>query len=146
GLPVKIRPDAILLEENFGFNAIISFKTTSATSVETFLRDCAKYQYELSEGMYLKVASEVTGRKFTATLMVMIQTVIPFQVAVLFWDAEDLQVGKYKYAQALDIVKQCKDTNSWLGFDAKAEEGAHGIIQSKLPDYIKLELLPQYIP
>lgn len=146
GLKVKIRPDGLLLEENFGINAILSVKTTCATSVEAFMRDCAKFRYELSEGMYLKVASEVTGRKFTATVMIMAQTTIPFQVAVFYWDAEDLQVGKYKYAQAMDIVRQCRDANAWPGFDAKAEAGAHGIIQCKLPAYIKSELLPQYLP
>ena len=146
GLKVKIRPDGLLLEENFGINAILSVKTTCATSVEAFMRDCAKFRYELAEGMYLKVASEVTGRKFTATLMIMAQTTLPFQVAVFYWDAEDLQVGKYKYAQAMDIVKRCMEANTWPGFDAKAESGAYGIIQCKLPDYIKSELLPQYLP
>lgn len=146
GLKVKIRPDGMLLEENFGINAILSVKTTNATSVEAFMRDCAKYRYELAEGMYLKVASDITGRTFTATVMIMAQTVIPFQVAVFYWNAEDLEVGKYKYAQAMDIVKQCRETDFWPGFDAKAEEGAHGIIQCKLPEYIKAELLPQYLP
>lgn len=146
GLKVKIRPDGLLLEENFGLNAILSVKTTSATSVEAFMRDCAKFRYELAEGMYLKVASEITGRKFTATLMVMAQTVIPYQVAVFYWDAEDLEIGKYKYAQALDIVSQCRAANHWPGFDAKAEAGAYGIIQAKLPSYIRSELLPQYLP
>ncbi len=146
GLQVKIRPDGILLAEDFGVNAILSVKTTSATSVDAFVADCARYRYELSEGMYLKVASEITGRPFTATLMLMIQNVIPFQMALLFWDAEDLQIGKYKYTQALDIVKACRDANSWPGFDALAEEGAFGIIQTKLPDYIKAEVKPQYLP
>lgn len=146
GLQVKIRPDGMLLAEDFGINAILSVKTTSALSVDAFIADCARYRYELSEGMYLKVASEITGRPFTATLMLMIQSVVPFQMALLFWDAEDLQIGKYKYAQALDVVKQCRDANSWLGFDALAEEGAFGIIQTKLPSYITAELKPQYLP
>lgn len=145
GLRVKIRPDGLLLEENFGINAILSIKTTSAPSVEAFYRDCAKFRYELSEGMYLKVASEITGRPFTATLMLMIQNVAPFQMALLFWDAEDLQIGKYKYAQAMDIVKQCRDAKRWDGFDALAEAGSFGIIQCKLPSYIKNELSLQYV-
>ena len=91
GLQVKIRPDGMLLAEDFGINAILSVKTTSASSVDAFIADCARYRYELSEGMYLKVASEITGRPFTATLMLMIQNVVPFQIALLFWDAEDLQ-------------------------------------------------------
>lgn len=145
-LPVKIRPDGIILSESLGVNLIVSVKTTSATSVETFLRDCAKYRYELAEGMYLDVASEITGRPFSGTLMIMAQTVMPYQVAAIYWDAEDLQIGKYKYRQALDIVKQCTDADSWPGFDSKAESGSYGIIQGKLPDYIKSELLPQYLP
>lgn len=146
GLKVKIRPDGLLLEENFGLNAILSVKTTSATSVEAFMRDCAKFRYELAEGMYLKVASDITGRHFSGTVMIMAQTVLPYQVAVLYWDAEDLEIGKYKYAQALDIVSQCQAANHWPGFDAKAEAGAYGIIQCKLPTYIRAELLPQYLP
>lgn len=146
GMRVKIRPDGMLLEENFGINAILSIKTTNAASVPAFYNECAKYRYELSEGMYLKVASEITGRPFTATLMVMIQNTAPFQIALIFWDAEDLQIGKYKYVQALDTVKRCRATGSWPCFDALAEEGAYGIIQGKLPSYIKSELLPQYLP
>lgn len=145
-LKVKIRPDGLLLKENFGINAILSVKTTCANSVEAFMRDCAKFRYELAEGMYLDVASQITGRDFTATVMIMAQTVMPYQVAVFYWDAEDLQIGKYKYAQALDMVRQCMESGSWPGFDAKAEAGAHGIIQCKLPAYIRSELLPQYLP
>ena len=36
GLEVKIRPDGLLLEENFGFNGVLSVKTTSAKSLRGF--------------------------------------------------------------------------------------------------------------
>lgn len=146
GLKVKIRPDCMLLEEQVGANIILSVKTTSATSVDAFMRDAAKYRYHMAEGMYLQVASEITGRKFTGTLMLVAQTVIPYQCFLLWFDAEDLSCGKYLYNQAIDIVKQCKDNNSWPGFESFAEEDAHGIIQAKFPAYIKSELKPQYIP
>lgn len=146
GLKVKIRPDCMLLEEQVGANIILSVKTTSATSIEGFMRDAARFRYELAEGMYLQVASHITGRKFTGTLMLIAQTVIPYQCALLWLDAEDLECGKYKYQQAIDIVKNCKDTDSWPGFEAYAEEGASGIIATKFPSWIKAELKPQYIP
>lgn len=146
GLKVKIRPDCMLLEEQVGANIILSVKTTSATSIDAFMRDAAKYRYELAEGMYLQVASEITGRKFTGTLMLIAQTVIPYQCALIWLDAEDLACGKYKYQQAIDIVKQCKDTDNWPGFEAYAEDGASGIIQARFPSWIKSELKPQYIP
>lgn len=146
GLKVKIRPDCILFEEQFGANIILSVKTTSATSIDAFMRDAAKYRYELAEGMYLQVASEITGRRFTGTLMLVAQTVIPFQCALLWLSAEDLECGKYKYAQAIDVVRQCKETDSWPGFECYAEEGAFGIIQPRFPEWIKSELKPQYVP
>lgn len=146
GQKVKIRPDCILLEEQVGANIILSVKSTCATSIDAFMRDAAKFRYELAEGMYLQVASEITGRKFTGTLMLVAQTCIPFQCALIWLDAEDLACGKYKYQQAIDIVKQCKDTDSWPGFEAYAEEGSNGIIQARFPQWIKAELKPQYIP
>ena len=146
GLKVRIRPDCMLLEEQVGANIILSVKSTCATSIDAFMRDAAKFRYELAEGMYLQVASEITGRKFTGTLMLIAQTCIPFQCALIWLDAEDLAIGKYKYNQAIDIVKQCKDSNSWPGFEAYAEDGASGIIQARFPAYIKAELKPQYIP
>ena len=146
GLKVKIRPDCMLLEEQVGANIIMSVKTTSATSIEGFMRDAAKYRYDLAEGMYLQVASEITGRKFTGTLMLVAQTVIPYQCFLLWLDAEDLAVGKYKYHQAMDIVRQCKEADSWPGFESYAEEDASGVILAKFPAWTRLELKPQYIP
>lgn len=137
GLKVKIRPDGMLLAENFGIDAILSVKTTSAVSLRQFYSDCAKFKYDLAEGMYLEVASAITGRPFTATLMLMIQSVSPYGVAFLFWDPNDLEVGKKKYREAMETVKRCRDANRWPGFDSEAEEGAFGIIRAKLPDYIK---------
>lgn len=146
GLKVKIRPDCMLLEEQVGANIIMSVKTTSATSIEGFMRDAAKYRYDLAEGMYLQVASEITGRKFTGTLMLVAQTCIPYQCFLLWLDAEDLACGKYKYRQAMDIVSRSKATDSWPGFETYAEEDASGIIQAKFPAWTRMELKPQCIP
>lgn len=145
GQKVKIRPDALLLSEDIGVNAIVSIKSTAATTIEGFTADAAKYRYELSEGMYLDVASQITGRQFTATIMIMAQTVIPFQIAVFYWSAEDLQIGKYKYRQAIDTIAECAANKSYPGFEVNASAGSLGIIEMKLPDWIKREIAPKYI-
>jgi len=146
GLKVKIRPDCMLLEEQIGANIILSVKSTSATSIEGYMRDAAKYRYDLAEGMYLQVASEITGRKFTGTLMLVAQTVMPYQCFLLWLDAEDLACGRYKYHQALDVVKQAKKRDCWPGFETYAEDDASGIIQVRFPAWTRMELKPQYIP
>lgn len=145
GLPVKIRPDGLQLEENIGCNAIISFKTTSAEDVDKFAYDAAKFQYQMAEGMYLEVASQVTGRKFNAVICVMLQTVEPFLPAVFMYHPEDLQNGRYRYRCAMADAQKCLEAKSFPGFDAKAEFGDMGIIQLALPEWSKRELKPMDI-
>lgn len=142
GLKVRVRPDFFNIEENIGVNAVISLKTTSADNIGKFAYDCAKFRYELSEGMYQEVMSHVTGRNFNTTIMIMLQTVQPYDVAVLYWQPDDLQNGKYKYRYALSIVKDCFDKKIFPGFDALAEDGACGIIDFSLPEWSKKILHP----
>lgn len=142
GLPVKVRTDSFNIKENIGVDAIISFKTTSAQNVSKFLYDTAKFQYELSEGMYQKVVSDVTGRKFNVTITIMLQTVPPYLPAVFWWNAEDLANGKYKYRFALDTAKECIDKSQYPGFDALAESGNMGIINLQQPEWTKKEIHP----
>jgi hypothetical protein len=142
GLKVKVRPDAFNTEENIGVNAIISFKTTAAADMGKFIYDSAKFKYELSEGMYQEVMSNVTGRNFNVTIMVVLQTVAPYLPAVFFWDAEDLVNGKYKYRYALDTIKDCQDKGLYPGFESLAESGHYGIIQMKQPGWAEKLLSP----
>lgn len=142
GLDVRVRPDYFNVEENIGVNAVISFKTTRADDLGKFYYDCAKLKYELSEGMYQEVMSSITGRNFNTTIMIMLQTVEPYDVAVLFWAPDDLANGKYKYHYALSIVKDCFEKKWFPGYDAKAEEGARGIIDMQLPEWSRKMLHP----
>ncbi len=140
GLKVKIRPDCLLLEEQVGANLILSVKTTSASTLDGFMRDAAKYRYELAEGMYLEVAGAVTGRKFTGTLMLVAQTVIPYQCALLWLDPEDLETGKRKYRRALETVRKAREADFWPGFECYAEPDSEGIVRARFPSYIRAEL------
>lgn len=142
GLDVKVRPDFFNIAENIGVNAVISFKTTRCDNIDHFIYNAASLKYELSEGMYQQVMSDITGRQFNVTIMIMMQTVAPYDVAVLWWDAEDLQLGKYKYENAIQTVKECFDQNWFPGFDALAEKDNYGIIDMKLPEWSLKELAP----
>lgn len=134
GLGVRIRPDGILLEENLGTNIIISVKTTSAQSVNLFMRDCIKHRYALAEGMYIDVATKATGRKFTGTLMIMAQTVEPYNVAAIYWSLDDLNAGLADYYRAIPIAKSVLETNEAPGFEILAEDDNLGIIESFIND------------
>lgn len=138
----RIRPDAMQFEENIGANTIISVKSTQAESLSHFFYQTAKYNYELTEGMYLEVASAVTGRDFNCVIMIMVQTVPPYEVAALVWNGEDLEIGKYKYRQALQTVAECRESGKYPGYDAYAESGHRGLIAMKQPEWNAKELHP----
>ncbi len=142
GKKVKIRPDAINFEENIGVNAIISVKTTSAQSLEAFYRDAAKLMYDMSEAMYLDVASNITGRKFNTVITIMLQTVAPFLPAVLWWNPEDLLAGKHKYLTALKKVQRCETLGMWPGFEDEVGMFTSGIIDMQLPEWSKKIIQP----
>ncbi|WP_438423223.1 PD-(D/E)XK nuclease-like domain-containing protein [Aquimarina macrocephali] len=142
GLDVKVRPDAMQFAENIGENAIISVKSTSCESLSHFYYHTAKFSYELSEGMYQEVASQVTGRDFNTTIMIMLQTVAPFGVAVMVWNGEDIEIGKYKYHQALQTAYECELSGEYPTYDAFSEEGNLGLIDMKQPSWNAKELQP----
>jgi len=142
GLKVRIRPDAIQFEENIGCNAIISVKSTRAESLSHYYYQSAKLCYEHGEGMYQEVASGVTGRDFNCTINIIFQTIAPFGVAVLIWNPEDIEIGKYKYRQALQIAKECEEKRLYPGYDTYAESGHLGLIGMKQPTWNSKELFP----
>jgi hypothetical protein len=142
GLKVKVRPDAIQFKENIGENAIISVKSTGVESLSHFYYQSAKLNYELSEGMYQDIVSKVTGRDFNTTIMIMLQTVPPYGVGVMVWNGEDIEIGKYKYRQALQTAYQCEINNSYPTYDAFAEQGNMGLIDMKQPEWNAKDLQP----
>lgn len=145
GRRLKIRPDAIQFKENIGVDAIISVKSSGIEDLRAFQYQAAKLHYDLSEGMYQEVASNVTGRDFNTTIMVILQTVAPFAIAILVWSAEDIETGKHKYRLGLDIADKALNSNSFPGYDSFAEEGNFGLIQLHLPQWNNKEFLPSSI-
>lgn len=145
GLDLKVRPDAIQFAENIGVNAVISIKSTACENLDAFQAQAAKMHYDLTEGMYQDIISKATGRDFNTTIMIMLQTVAPFHIAVLVWSADDIEMGKHKFRMALHNAQQILEKDSAKGYEVYAEEGNFGLIQMYLPGWNQKENLPQNI-
>jgi len=145
GLRLKVRPDAIQFKENIGVDAIISIKSTACEDLQAFYSNAAKLHYDLSEGMYQEVVSAATGRDFNTTIMIMLQTVPPFAVAVLVWSGEDIEMGKHKFRVALQNAKEIIEKKSTKGYEVYSEDGHLGLIEMSLPRWNQTERLPQNI-
>jgi len=140
GLNLKCRPDAIQFAENIGVNAIISVKSTACEDLRAFTYNAAKMHYDLTEGMYQEVVSSVTGRDFNTTIMIMLQTVAPFGIAVLVWNAQDIETGKYKFHSALEVAKRCQQKNKYPGYELFAKDHDFGLIDMQLPRWNNSDL------
>lgn len=145
GLNLKVRPDAIQFKENIGVDAIISVKSSGIEDLKAFYNQAAKLHYDLSEGMYQEVVSNATGRDFNTTIMVMLQTVAPFAIAILVWSAEDIEMGKHKYHFALNNAKEIIEKQSVKGYEVFSEAENFGLIQMSLPVWNQQEFLPRNI-
>jgi hypothetical protein len=140
-LPIKIRPDALLFEENIGVNAVLSVKTTAMANPRAFFAQYAKLEYTVSDAMYEEVASKVTGRKFNCTIVLMIQTSAPFGVGLFAVKQNDIQMAKVKFRAALETATECEKTGEYPGYEALADSGNMGISYVDLPNWYQEELL-----
>jgi hypothetical protein len=143
---LKCRPDALVFEENCGLNAIVSFKTTAAKSIDKFLYDAASFKYNVKEAFYQRVVSKVTGRKFDTTIMVMLQTVEPFLPAIIVLDDDDMEISRMEMENGLQIIEDIElNGKKPVGFEMYAEEGHQGIITPKLPWWISKAINPSML-
>lgn len=139
GIPLRIRPDALQFAENIGHNAVIWIESTTCESLSHFYYRSVRYTDEFSKGMYLDVVEAITGRTFTCAISIMLQTIPPFGVAALVWNAEDLERGKTKYRQALQSIANYRINPSYTGYEVYAQTGHLGFIDMKQPIWAKEE-------
>ena len=132
----KIRPDFFNIEENIGVNLIASLKSTSAKSLEDFRQQAISLNYGLKEGFYQRVMSHVTERQF-AHIIIGLQTTPPYDVFLLLWTRESIEIAIQEAAHYVDIINDCFKSGIFLGMESKAEDGNRGIIDFDLyGDYV----------
>lgn len=141
GLKLKVRPDAIQFKENIGVDAIISVKSSAIEDIQAFYNQASRLHYDLHEAMCQEIVSNATGRDFNATIMVMLQTVAPFAIAIFVWSAEDIETGKRKYQLALNNAKEIIEKQSVKGYEILSQENNLGLIQMSLPAWNKQEFV-----
>lgn len=145
GLKLKVRPDAIQFKENIGVDAIISVKSAAIEDIQAFYNQASRLHYDLHEAMNQEIVSNATGRDFNTTIMVMLQTVAPFAIAILVWSAEDIETGKCKYQLALNNAKEIIENQSVKGYEILSQENNLGLIQMALPAWNKQEFMSRNV-
>lgn len=128
GLPQRVRPDGILFADQIGVNAIVSVKTTSATSVGQYARQFVQLGYNIKEAAYQKVVSHVTGVNFDTTIMIVLSTAEPFQVGVFILADQDIRDAGLRYEAAVLNAQTCLQLGKFPGWEINAGIDDLGII------------------
>ena len=132
GLPQRVRPDGILFADQIGVNAIVSVKTTSATSVGQYARQFVQLGYNIKEAAYQKVVSHVTGVNFDTTIMIVLSTAEPFQVGVFILADQDIREAGLRYEAAVLNAQTCLQLGKFPGWEINAGIDDLGIIDLKI--------------
>ena len=131
GLPMRVRPDALLFAEQIGVNAIVSVKSTRATSVRQYVNQFYNLGYATKEAAYQRIASHVLGIDFTTTINIVVSTAEPFNVGVFIVPNETIALGGQIFSQAVINAKLAMEQNYYPGWEIKAGIGNYGIIELK---------------
>ena len=107
GVLCRTRADIFML------GRIIDYKTTGV-SLDVFNKQASKFGYDLQAAMYMRVAAEL-GEKCEWLFLVQ-ETVAPYPVQMFRPTKEFLEVGKRKFAQALNIWGECLLMDEWPGY------------------------------
>jgi hypothetical protein len=109
GVLCRTRPDI------YTVGRIIDYKTTGV-NLDVFNKQASKFGYDLQAAMYMRVAAEL-GEKCDWLFLVQ-ETAAPYPVQLFKPTMEFLEVGKRKFAQALEIWSECLITGDWPGYPA----------------------------
>lgn len=119
GIECKCRPDFTSLAGET-IVCIVDVKTTTDASAEGFSRAIASLGYDVQAAFYQDGLKALTGRSIPF-YFVAVEKDPPYAVAV-YEAAEDvIEVGRRKYRGALQLLKWCRDNDSWPAYQPNGE-------------------------
>lgn len=114
GIPCKARLDRIIIKEDEVH--VIDLKTTDSISVEKFQSKALDLGYDFQAGWYSHAAELVYGKRARFTF-VAIERNEPWSIGIFEVPPEMLREARYKNERALQILKECLETNQWPSID-----------------------------
>ena len=113
GIWLKIRPDCLCTDFDTGI--CLDLKSTEDASADAFVRSCVRYAYDLQAAVYLEGLRTVFGSDFDFCLLAF-EKAEPYGVALYGAPEEMIARGYRRFRQALDILKECRETGCWPGY------------------------------
>lgn len=117
GIPCKARIDRVVVKNR---HHLVDVKTMSENADPyRFGRTAVKWGYHIQSALYLDGYCAATGTHpdDVSWWNVIAEVNAPHLVSVPELDGPSLDAGRYRYRQALRLLKNCLDTGEWPGYD-----------------------------
>ena len=112
----KIRTDLMLAPcEAFPRGLIIDLKSTTDANPAVFGRQSHNLGYLIQVAYYCDVYAEHYG-SVPEFVLLPVETSLPFLTAPYSLDAEQIYIGQQQYKPLLEMLRQCRATNTWPGY------------------------------
>ncbi|WP_170210768.1 PD-(D/E)XK nuclease-like domain-containing protein [Tepidiphilus succinatimandens] len=119
GIECKCRPDFLAITGET-ITGIVDVKTTSDASADGFARAIATLGYDTQAAFYQDGLKALTGRTIPF-YFIAVEKEAPYAVAAYKASDEMIEVGRAKYRAALQLLKWCRENESWPGYQPGGE-------------------------
>lgn len=92
------------------------YKTTERADKESFTRSVINYGYHQQAAWYLEALAAVGISSDAGFAFVVQEKTEPYPVVVYELDEDLLAIGAELNAQAVELFRQCRDTDTWPGY------------------------------
>lgn len=113
-IPCKIKCDSVV--EYNGKPYVVDYKTTRSCENGVFERSARHYGYDFQAGMYCEGVAKNTLEEYGFVFVAQEKTA-PYAVRVYWCSDEFIESGKRKYHGLIKKYHECKETNSWPGYE-----------------------------
>lgn len=115
GVFCKCRPDY------FDGTRVIDIKTAESASPKAFQHSIGKYGYHHQSAFYLDGLSQLTEKRLTDFIHVVIEKEAPYSVAIYVLDDASLDRARDDLRDAISTVAHCQKTDVWPGYSSEVQ-------------------------
>lgn len=124
GIELKARPDWITDDSRF----VLDTKTAKSIAPRLLTQDCDSYKYWLSHELINNAIESVRGIRPQAYVFLFVENTGEKKpdTAVYYATEDFLEIGEFKLKQALQTLKQCRESSHWPAFEQPMPLGLPG--------------------
>jgi len=95
---------------------VVDYKTTDSAKPSAFAKSIARYGYHMQGDAYIDGIKALGLADDVAFLLIAQEKTPPYLISVVEMSAPALRIGRARNQRAIDLFKQCTETNHWPAY------------------------------